>query len=334
MRKIGSRLTAAMLAVTLAIGSTGCRIGGDKFTISRSMSENEVFEIGGSMCRLPVMKLLLLNNMNLHGESYGIDLLTNEDLKVQKKFEQYIKKITLDEITQVYAMAALAQSRGIGLTDEQKELVQWAGEDCYRSLSGTEQQMLGITQEELQDVYEKYALAEQTYEVLTAEVNEEVSDDEARVLKLRQIYTPDQAKIEQAQAELQAEQDFSTVAANYNEADEIALSVQRGELPEAAEQVVFSMEDGEISDVVAAGDGYYIFCCDNKYEEEQTQLHKQDIIGQRRYDAVHSVYDPFVGELHSKLNKSAWDAISIRELGNYAFADFQCIYEKYMSEDH
>lgn len=332
MKKTGSRLTAAVLAVMLALGSTGCQIGGDKVTISRSMSENEVFSIGGSVCRLSVMKLLLLNNMNQHGESYGIDLLQNEDLKVQKKFEQYIKQITMDELTQVYAMAELAEEQEIALTEEQKELVQWAGEDCFRSLGEAQQQALGITQEELQEVYEKYALADQVCEVLTADVNEEVSDDEARVLELRQIYTTDEECIQKAKEELLAEQDFSTVAANYNEADEISLTVQRGDLPDAAETAAFSMEDGEISDVVQAGDGYYIFCCDNKYDEEQTQLHKQDIIEQRRYDAVHSVYDPYVKEMHSKLNKSAWDAISIRELEDYAFADFQSIYEKYMSE--
>ncbi len=334
MKKIGSRLTAAALAVMLAAGSGGCAFGGDRVTISRSMSENEVFSIGGGVCRLSVMKLLLLNNMNLHGESYGIDLLQNEDLKVQKKFEQYIKQITMDELTQIYAMAALAEEQQITLTDEQKELVRWAGEDCFRSLGEEQQQALGITQEELQEIYEKYALAELVAQALTDSVNEEVSDDEARVLELRQIYTTAEDEIRQAHEELLAEQDFSAVAANYNEADEIALTVQRGDLPQAAETAAFSMEDGEISDIIQTDDGYYIFCCDNKYDEEQTQLHKQDIIEQRRYDAVHSVYDPYVKELHSRLNKGAWEAISIRELEQYPFADFQTIYDKYMSEEH
>ena len=101
MKKIGYRLAVAAAAVMLAIGSSGCRFGDEEVTISRGMSDDEVFMIGKNVCTLPVMKLLLMNNMNLHGESYGIDLLQNEDLKVQKKFEKYVKKTCMDEIKRV-----------------------------------------------------------------------------------------------------------------------------------------------------------------------------------------------------------------------------------------
>lgn len=332
MKKIGYLLAAA-LTVTLAFGTTGCQIGNEEITISRGMSEDEVFLIGEKKCRLPVMKLLLMNNMNLHGESFGINLLKNEDLKVQKKYEQYIKKISMDEIARVYCMVALADSQGITLTDKQKELAQWAGEDCFKSLSEAEIAMLGITQEDLQDIYTKYALADKLYGSLVQNVNEEVSDNEARIMEIRQIFTTDEALAKKALQDLQADMEFSTVAANYNEAGEIAVTLQRGVLPEEAESVVFSMENGETSELVRTDQGYYIFYCDNKYDEEQTQLHKQDIVEQRRQEAFHSVYDPFVDSLHSQLNESVWDNISIREMEQYSYADFYVIYEKYLSEE-
>ena len=131
MKKTGYRLAAVALAVALTIGSTGCRVGDEEVTISRGMAHDEVFQIDGKVCPLPVMRLLLLNNMNLHGESYGINLLQNEDLKVQKKFEQYVKKISMDEVTRVYSMAALANAQGVTLTDEQKELFE-KYTDCVR----------------------------------------------------------------------------------------------------------------------------------------------------------------------------------------------------------
>ena len=279
------------------------------------------------------MKLLLMNNMNLHGESYGIDLLQNEDLKVQKKFEQYVKKISMDEITRVYSMVALANAQGVTLTDEQKELAQWAGEDCFQSLTDEEVAYLNISQENVQDIYEKYALADKLYQSLVQDVNEEVSDDEARVMEVRQIYTMNEEQARKALADLEAETEFSTVAANYNEADEISLTLQRGMLPEEAETVVFSMEDGEISDLIETDQGYYIFCCDNKFDEEQTQIHKQDIVEQRKQEAFHSVYDPFVETIHSKLNESVWDDLSVREMEKYSFADFDVMYEKYLGKE-
>ena len=333
MKKIGYRLAAAAVAAVLAIGSNGCRVGDEEVTISRGMADDEVFLIDGKVCTLPVMKLLLMNNMNLHGESYGIDLLQNEDLKVQKKFEQYVKKISMDEVTRVYSMVALANAQGVTLTDEQKELAQWAGEDCFQSLSEEEVAYLGITQEDVQDIYEKYALADRLYQSLVQDVNEEVSDDEARIMEVRQIYTAEKKQAEKALADLQAETEFSSVAANYNEADDFTLTLQRGMLPGEAENVAFSMEDGEISDLIETDQGYYIFCCDNKFDEEQTQIHKKDIVEQRKQEAFHSVYDPFLESIHSKLNESVWANISIREMEQYSYEDFYVIYEKYLTEE-
>ena len=333
MKRMGYRLAAAAVAAVLAVGSSGCRVGNEEVTISRGMADDEVFLIDGKVCTLPVMKLLLMNNMNLHGESYGIDLLQNEDLKVQKKFEQYVKKISMDEITRVYSMVALANAQGVTLTDEQKELAQWAGEDCFQSLTDEEVAYLNISQENVQDIYEKYALADKLYQSLVQDVNEEVSDDEARVMEVRQIYTTNEEQARKALADLEAETEFSTVAANYNEADEISLTLQRGMLPEEAETVVFSMEDGEISDLIETDQGYYIFCCDNKFDEEQTQIHKQAIVEQRKQEAFHSVYDPFVETIHSKLNESVWDDLSVREMEKYSFADFDVMYEKYLGKE-
>lgn len=334
MKKIGYRLAAAAVAAVLTVGSSGCQIGDEEVTISRGMADNEVFLIDGKACTLPVMKLLLMNNMNLHGESYGINLLQNEDLKVQKKFEQYVKKISMDEITRVYSMTALANAQGVELTDEQKELAQWAGEDCFKSLTEEQVSYLEITEEQVQDLYEKYALADKLYRVLVQDVNKEVSDDEARIMEIRQIYTTDEEQAHKAVAELEEETEFSTVAANYNEAGEIMLTLQRGMLPKEAEDVAFSMENGEISDLVRTDQGYYIFCCDNKFDEEQTQIHKQDIIEQRRQEAFHAGYDPFIKTISSKLNESLWADISIREMEQFSYADFYVIYEKYLAEDH
>ncbi len=333
MKKIGYRLAAAAVAAMLAIGSSGCRVGDEEVTISRGMADNEVFLIDGKVCTLPVMKLVLMNNMNLHGESYGIDLLQNEDLKVQKKFEQYVKKTSMDEITRVYSMVALANAQGVTLTDEQKELAQWAGEDCFKSLTDEEVSYLAITEEQVQDIYEKYALADKLYRVLVQDVNEEVSDDEARIMEVRQIYTTNEEQARKAVADLKAETEFSTVAANYNEADEIMLTLQRGMLPEEAEEIAFSMENGEISDLIETDQGYYIFYCDNKFDEEQTQIHKKDIIEQRKQEAFHSVYDPFLETINSKLNESVWTNISIREMEQYSYEDFYVIYEKYLTEE-
>ncbi len=333
MKKIAGRMLSAALALTFALGSVGCRIGDEEVTISRGMSGSEVFLIGGKSCGLPVMKLLLTNNLNLYGESYGISLVDNDNRKIQKKYQRYVKRLTLNETAKVYTMDALATEQGIDLNEEQTELAQWAGEDCYESLSDAEIEALDISQEDLIGLYEHYALAEKLYASLTADVNEEVSEDEARVMQVRQILISDETQAKQAYEELEEGAEFSSVAANYNEADEISLTLQRGMLPEEAETVAYAMENDTYCEPVQTEDGYYIFYCDNKYDEELTDSHKQDIVQQRKDEAFDSVYDPFVEIISSNLNEEVWKSISMSDLEEMSFSKVYEIYEKYFAEE-
>ena len=37
--------------------------------------------------------------------------------------------------------------------------------------------------------------------------------------------------------------------------------------------------------------------------------------------------------IHSKLNESVWDDLSVREMEKYSFADFDVMYEKYLGKE-
>ena len=124
-----------------------------------------------------------------------------------------------------------------------------------------------------------------------------------------------------------------TVSAKYNEAGEIAVTLQRGVLPKEAEDVVFAMENGDTSKLVSAGDGYYLFYCDNKYDEELTEIHKADIVAKRRAEAFREIYEPFVPQIESQLNERVWEQISIADMEQFGNAGFYEIYKKYMKEE-
>ncbi len=327
------RIVMASALLLLVFGSSGCRFAGEDVSIETDMSDTQGFVIGGETCSVPVLKTILLTNLHQYGSCYGIDLLGNSDMMVQKKYGQYAKQLTIDETAKVYTMAALADEQGITLTEDQAQLTAWAGEECYQSLSEEERVALGVTKEELIGLYEKYALAQKVYAALTAGVNEEVSDDEARVMQLRQILTTDDQAAAKAYEQLTQEAEFSTVAANYNEAEEISLTLERGQLPEAAETVAFSMEDGTYSEPVATEEGYYIFYCDSKYDVEATEQHKQRIVETRRREAFESSYGPFEEIISSKLNEEAWKEVSPQELESYSFDGLYDIYEKYLGNE-
>ena len=63
-----------------------------------------------------------------------------------------------------------------------------AAEEYYESLSRRERMYIGIDKNRLKGIYEKYAIAQKLYNTLTQGINEEVSDDEARVIRIQQIF--------------------------------------------------------------------------------------------------------------------------------------------------
>ena len=53
---------------------------------------------------------------------------------------------------------------------------------------------MDVSEATIEKLYENYALASKVYTSLTTGVNEEVSDDEARVMEAQQIYVKDQSR--------------------------------------------------------------------------------------------------------------------------------------------
>lgn len=79
------------------------------------------------------------------------------------------------------------------------------------------------------------------YTSLTTGVNEEVSDDEARVMEAQQIYVKDQSRAGEVASRLANGEDFRTVAADYNEAAQIDITFGRDEMPKEVEDIAFNL---------------------------------------------------------------------------------------------
>ena len=175
-------------------------------------------------------------------------------------------------------MDLLAQSQGTTLSEEELAQVAKASEEYYNSLSEAEiSYMGGVTKGDIEEYYEHYALAQKLYNSLTNGVNGEVSDDEARVIEIMQIYVTSKDKAAEVSEKLAAGEDFATVANNYNELSSIQITVARDDLSQKVEDVAFNLDNDEISDEIETDNGYYFIKCLNKYDEELTEANKSNI---------------------------------------------------------
>ncbi len=285
-------MTACACALSIAL--TGCQIGNKDIVVSGTLSSRQVFTLDKSACSLKEAKVYLANYQNIYGTAYTIDLWQHDF--GDASLLDYVKDITLEELTRVYTMDLLAQSQEVTLSEDETAKVAEAAKEYYASLSEDETAYMDVAETDIVEYYTHYALAQKLYHSLTNGVNEEVSDDEARVMEIMQIYVTDEDRAHEV------------------------------------EEVAFQLDDNAVSGMIAAGNGYYFIKCLNKYNEELTEANKSNIVEKREKEAFDDVYNEFVASLSSRLNTDLWDGIELTTDGSIQTNSFFAVFEKYCGE--
>lgn len=325
MKRKWIQMIPVTIAMLMCLG--GCQIGNRQIVVSGSLSDKQVFKIGSATCGVKEAKVYLTNYQNIYGTAYGLNLWEHDF--GDNSLTQYVKDITLEELTHVVCMDLLAESQEVSLSEEEKADVASAAKEYYASLSEDEIAYLAVTESDIAEYYAHYALAQKLYHSLTNGVNDEVSDDEARVIEIMQIYVTDETKAAEVSSKLKNGDDFASVANNYNQLSSIQVTVSRDELPAEVEKVAFDLDNGEISDEIPVDHGYYFIKCLNKYDEELTEANKSNIVEKREKEAFDDIYNEYVSGLSSYLNQNLWDELELDTDAAITTDSFFEVFEKY-----
>ncbi len=322
------KIAAAALCLMLFL--TGCQFGNSDIIVSGTIGSRQVFKIGKLACDVKEAKVYLANYQNIYGVAYGINLWEHDF--GGDSLEQYIRNVTLEELTRIYGMELLAESQGMTLSEEEQGNVKSAANEYYSSLSEAERDYLEVSENDIAEYYEHYALAQKIYHFLTDSVNEEVSDDEARVMELQQIFVSSRTKALEVSERLLNHEDFAAIANNYNEFPTIQVTVSRDDLPMEVEEVAFQLDNNEISGQIETENGYYFIKCLNKYNEELTEANKSNIVEKREKEAFDDAYNALMATLSSSFNEAVWEAIELDIGGAIKTDSFFDVFDRHCGE--
>ncbi|KAI4445781.1 Foldase protein PrsA [Eubacterium plexicaudatum ASF492] len=324
-KRIAAVCCAGMLLSCLY---TGCGKG-DPLHVTQMMTK-PVLKVDGESYSLSEAKVYLVNYQNLYGTVAGVDLWQREDQV--DMLEEYIKNLTIAQMTKILSMDSLAKSRNIALEEEELASVAKAAKAYYESLNEEELAYLEVGETEIRKLYEDYALAQKLYKSLTVGVNSEVSDDEARIMDAMQIVVSDAKKAREIKKALKSGGDFSTLAGSYNEAEEIKIQFGRGELPQEVEKAAFALDNGTASGSIKTDDGFYFIYCVNKFNEELTDANKIKIVQKREKEAFGDVYDAYSRTIAKKMYQDTWNSLQANRLDQVKTDSFFAVYQEYCSE--
>ena len=327
---------------------TLCGCGGTQVVLTTGFNKDEIFIVGSESCSIQELEIYLTNIQNTYQNVYGEEIwnVTSDGVT----FEDSIKNTALAELAQVKTLYLMAMDRGLTLDPETKILVANAAREYYASLNDAEIEAMGASEELIEEMYSQIALAQSAYDEIIGDISPEISDDEARYVRVRIIYMRTayrngdslipytNSDYERVYATLNdirtglldGTLDFETEAARYNEADETVISFGKGMVDPALEEEAFSLAGDEISDIVKTSDGLYLMQCISTLDRTQTDANKVLITEKLRDEAFETVYNEYLDSLIRNLNTELWKTVTLNTDPQIKTCNFFEIYDNYL----
>ncbi len=309
--KFYKKLCALLLAGALAASFSGCTFNDKTVYFGTSSGRNTVFKMGDLKCSKKEALVYLLNEKNIYGSVNGVNLWTTDfDTKTMTGS---IKDLTMEHLTRVYVLNLYAEENEIQLSDAEKSACADAAKEYYSSLNSAEKKFTGASKNDIQSAYEKYVLAIKVYKELMDSVDEEVSEDEARVMEAFVLFVSDKSEADEIQGMIDYGYTFERLASTYTELDSYQVTFARNEYPQQVDDVVFNLETDEVSEAIEADGGYYFFQCLDKYNEELSEKNKTVIIDNRRKKVIEDIVTDLEKRYFSDMNSKLWNEIDFTD---------------------
>lgn len=317
------KTAAAILLVFAAV--TGILFFRNGFSIRKEAGDTSGFPDAQAM-------LIITTEANRYRTVYT-DQIWQVQVGEEESFQLYLLEQIRTFLKEVKTMNLLADERGIQLTGQEKEQLRQLSSEFYQSLTEADRECIGASEEDVYAMYEAYHRANRLVDEVTKNVDLEISDSEARVMKIQELCLETEESAQEAFQQLSEEgTNFSSVARAIREEGYKEQSVGRGERSAAYETAVFSLEDGQLSQPFADGDSWYLVKCVDSYDEDATLERKERLALQRKNQAFRRIYDTFAGEHPVEIQGSIWENVDLTEMGQSTTVDFFERYQEYMSQ--
>lgn len=329
IKVIRKKAAAASLVLALAGSLAGCSlVENTEIVFTTGLSGSQLFKIGKSVCTLPEAMIYVMDYQRQYEGVYGVEMWEHDFGGIT--FEDYVKDTIVDQLASMKAITLLADDYEVNLSGDEEEHIVQAAEEYYNALSDEQIEYMDLELEDVEDLYRAHVLSGKVYEEITKDVNTEVSDDEARIITVQQIRLDSEETAQNVKAQLDEGRDFAALASSYSLDSQVTYTFGRGEHDAAYEEAAFALENDQVSDVIRAGDSYYILKCINNFDQEATEANKVTMVEKRRDELFQSVYEQLVADTPSQFNSRLWEKVHFADWTGEMPPDFLGIYEQYL----
>lgn len=196
MKRTSAKVVCSLLTAAIAVtGLSGC--GGDSTVVDGTQTalviNDEEINLGKANFMLRYQQATMVNYYqtmsSMFGQEYSLsfDALSDTSDEDSPTVGENLKADALTSIEQAFLMRQHASEYEVALTEEEITGAQEAAASFMESNDAETLTKLGITQEDIQDVIEVYAIQLKMHDPMIADVDTEVSDAEAQQSKISYV---------------------------------------------------------------------------------------------------------------------------------------------------
>ena len=311
---------------------------------SRSTEEKEKQTVWqeGSMLRIDDTQvdyregLIYLNAVQEEYEQYyGNDIWKYSVDSTGNTMGSLIKQQVLEQIIYIKVVCRKADELAIVLSEEELLQVEEQTKSYMDKIKGSNLLLHGINIDIARRIYADNLLARKTFEVTTLNVDTNIPDEEAKQSRFQTIavrnykidasgkkvyyegaeLTDVLARVESLRTQALTTDNFYKLAtANTEDATMLEITGGEGDFPEEYENKVLGLKAGQLSEVIATEDYFYIFYCVTEFDEDATQAKKEEIILLRQEEEFERCYKEWKEQIEIEVNEEVWNTIGFNQI--------------------
>lgn len=335
MNQWKKRVTALGLAGMLAVtGLTGCG----------SMNNDDVVAtVGESEIKLGVANFYARMQQAQYETYYaGMMGTTGEELWAKetdgKTYEQSVKSDMIKSLENIYILEQHTSEYEVVLSEDEKKAIDKAAEEFDENNALEDKEAVSGYNKYVKKVLELLTIQSKMEDAMTADVDTEVSDDEAAQKAMKYVfysYTKDENDSTSTMSETEKTEvkkkatDFAEKLKNSDTKDIDAVANEAGmevqtatfdsestspnaDLVKAADALT---AEGDVTDAIETDSGIYVAKVTSFLDRTATDAKKQSIVEERKKDQYDDLLKKWRKKTDINLNKRVWKKVDFQKQG-------------------
>lgn len=327
-RRIAVLAAATMLAST---GFTGCGKEIDNSATVITIGEDKVTMDVANFFARHQQAIAQMQYSSMFGEDFWGMSFTEGGATM----EEDVKDNVLENLEHMYVLEDHMEDYNVTLTDEEKSSIEEAAKAFVEANKEEVRSKVSGSEETVSRVLELATIQEKMRRVIIADVDTNVSDEEAAQKSMQYVFfsftkTDEEGKsstmTDEEKAELKSKAEaFAGMAAKADdfeklaEEQELSASTMNFDSKQTTPSEDFikaadALKEGEVTDVIEGDNGYYVGKLTSLFDKEATETEKENIVSERQDAKYQEILKGYMDEAKIEVNKDEWKKVSFTKL--------------------